>query len=239
MRTVIVIPARLKSSRLPNKLLLDLGGKSIIRRVYEQCLKVEEITNVYIAVDDEKLKLHCEEFTENTLLTSKNHQSGTDRIAEAVSQIDCEAVINVQGDEPFIDPVLISEIAKLLQTNTMVSAMCPIFQKTEIEDPNNVKVVVNKNKKAIYFSRSVIPFNRDGIELDILKYYKHLGVYGYTKKILFEFTKLKPTYLEEVEKLEQLRVIENGFKIHMIETCHNAIGIDTQEDYNNAKELMK
>lgn len=238
MKTVVVIPARLKSTRLPNKLMLDLGGKSIIQRVYEQCIKAKEITAVYIAVDHLELMTHCTAFTPNVIHTSEHHQSGTDRIAEAVVKIDCDAVINVQGDEPFIDPDLITKIALEIKVNTMVSAMCPIKTPLELEDPNNVKVITNIHNKAIYFSRSVIPFNRDAVDFEKLQYKKHLGIYGYNKDFLFKFSKMKPTFLEDTEKLEQLRVLENGYDIKMVFTPHNAIGIDTLEDYNTAKKLV-
>lgn len=239
MNTVVVIPARLKSSRLPNKLLLDLGGKSIVQRVFEQCIQAEGVSEVFIAVDHPELMDHCLKFTPNVLLTNSNHQSGTDRIAEAVSKIDCDAVINVQGDEPFIDPNLISKLAQEVEHNTMVSAMCPIETAEELNDFNNVKVTTDINLKAICFSRSVIPYNRDLIDFDKLKYYKHLGIYGYTKDFLLQFSKMKPTYLEETEKLEQLRVLENGYAIQMVFTPHNAIGIDTIEDYNKAKKIVQ
>lgn len=238
MKTVVVIPARLQSSRLPNKLLLDLGGKSILRRVYEQCLKAKGISEVYIAVDSDQLKTHCETFTTNVIVTGSHHRSGTDRIAEAILDIDCEAIINVQGDEPFIDPKLISELAIKLQKNTMVSAMCPLTTLKEVEDPNNVKVVTNFNQKAIYFSRAVIPYNRDGVDFEKLSYYKHLGIYGYTKQFLLNYATMKPTYLEQTEKLEQLRVLEMGYAIQMVITSHNAVGIDTLEDYRNAQKLI-
>ena len=238
MKTIVVIPARLQSTRLPNKLLLDLKGKSIIRRVYEQCLKATGISAVYIAVDSSELKEHCDVFSENVIITGNHHQSGTDRIAEAVSKIECDAVINVQGDEPFIDPKLISELAFAIQKSPMVSAMCPITNASELEDPNNVKVVTDSNSKALYFSRAVVPFNRDGIDFDKLSYHKHLGIYGYTKDFLLKYSLMKPTYLEQVEKLEQLRVLENGYAIQIVVTPHNAIGIDTITDYNNAKKLI-
>lgn len=239
MKTVVVIPARLKSTRLPNKLMLDLGGKSIIQRVYEQCIKAKGIDAVYIAVDHLELKNHCTTFTVNVISTSDQHQSGTDRIAEAVGKINCDAVINVQGDEPFIDPNLITQLALQIKENAMVSAMCPIESLSELENPNNVKVITNVNNQAIYFSRSVIPYNRDGMDFAKSKYKKHLGIYGYNKDFLFKFSNMKPTFLEVTEKLEQLRVLENGYNIKMVLTHHNAIGIDTLEDYNTAKKLVK
>lgn len=241
MKKVIVIPARLNSSRLPNKLLLKLGEKSIIQRVYEQCLKVENIDQVYIAVDDDKLLSHCVDFSKNVILTSKDHQSGTDRIAEAVEKINCDVVINVQGDEPFIDPKLIEEIGGCFTDTTvkMSSAMCALTSTESIKDPNNVKVITNSINDAIYFSRLPIPYFRDE-EIDSKKqrYYKHIGLYGYTKEFLLTYAKMKPTRYEQAEKLEQLRVLENGYQIRMVTTNDNAIGIDTMEDYNNAKALL-
>ena len=241
MKKVIVIPARLDSSRLPNKLLLKLGEKSIIQRVYEQCLKVKNIDQVYIAVDDEKLLNHCADFSKNVILTSKDHQSGTDRIAEAVEKINCDVVINVQGDEPFISPILIENISDCFTDATvkMSSAMCVLTSIESIKDPNNVKVITNTNNDAIYFSRLPIPYFRDE-EIDPKKqrYYKHIGLYGYTKEFLVAYAKMKPTRYEQAEKLEQLRVLENGYQIRMVTTNDNAIGIDTIEDYNNAKALL-
>lgn len=243
MKKGIIIPARLASSRLPNKLLLDLGGKSILQRVYEQCLLVSNIDkdNVYIAVDDQILMDHCSNFTSNIILTSKEHQSGTDRIAEAVNKIDFDIIINVQGDEPFIDPVLISEIADCFSDNKvqMSSAMCSLTSVKAIKNPNNVKVITNIKGDAIYFSRLPIPYHRDE-EINPTKqnYYKHIGLYGYTKEFLLAYSKMQSTTYENAEKLEQLRVLENGFNIRMVKTTDNAIGIDTLEDYNKAKELL-
>lgn len=241
MKKVIVIPARLNSSRLPNKLLLNLGGKSIIQRVYEQCLKVTTVDDVYIAVDDTKLANHCKDFTPNVIITSKDHQSGTDRIAEAAAKINCDVVINVQGDEPFIDPKLIEKIGECFTDKKvkMSSAMCALTSAEAIKNPNNVKVITNLLDDAIYFSRLPIPYFRDK-EIDPKKqrYYKHIGLYGYTKDFLLNYAKMKPTQYEQAEKLEQLRVLENGYQIRMVTTNDNAIGIDTMEDYNNAKALL-
>ena len=242
MKKIIIIPARLKSTRLPNKLLLDLGGKSIIQRVYEQCLKVKNIDDVYIAVDDEQLLTHCNNFTKNTILTSKDHQSGTDRIADAAQKIDCDVIVNVQGDEPFINPELISEICNCFIEDSSVvmsSAMCPLSLIADITDTNNVKVITDVNKNAIYFSRLPIPFHRDQtINPNTQSYYKHIGLYGYTKDFLLTLSKLPLTPYEQAEKLEQLRVLENGYNIQMVTTNDNAIGIDTIEDYNKAKSLL-
>ncbi len=237
---VVVIPARQASTRLPNKLMLDLGGKSIIHRVYERCLKAKNIDEVIIAVDTEELLEHCKTFCDTSILTSKNHLSGTDRIFEAVLQIDCKYIINVQGDEPFIEPLLIDQIANAISEDTyMVSAMHQLQRQEEVDNPNNVKVVTDKNGRALYFSRSAIPFIRDKNELTTKQsYYKHLGIYGYTKSFLKTVTSLPPSSLEVTEKLEQLRVLQNGYEIKMVETDHEPIGIDTLEDYNKAKALL-
>lgn len=236
MKKVVVIPARLNSSRLKNKLLLELNGKSIIQRVYEQCLQSTKIDDVFIAVDDKKLKDHCLSFTESVIMTSTDHQSGTDRIAEAIQNIDADIAINVQGDEPFIDPTLIDQLSECFTDSAvnMCSAMVKITSAEAIKNPNNVKVVVDKNNNALYFSRLPIPYERDE-KVKKIDYFKHIGIYGYKKSFILEYSKMKQTSLENAEKLEQLRVLENGYNIKMILTKDNAIGIDTLEDYENAK----
>ena len=243
MKKVIVIPARLDSSRLPKKVLLDLKGKTVIQRVYEQCLKVKNIDGVYIATDSTEIEGVCRSFTDHIILTKSSHQSGTDRIGEAVSGIDCDIVVNVQGDEPFIDPNLIEELVHSFDHDqvSMASAMSKIENIKDLQDPNVVKVVVDTQNNAIYFSRAPIPFPRDHQEIiysnEELKkhnFFRHIGIYGYQKDFLAKYIKMEQTNLEKLEKLEQLRVIENGFKIKMIEAATSLIGIDTQEDYEEA-----
>ncbi|MDB9928225.1 3-deoxy-manno-octulosonate cytidylyltransferase [Flavobacteriaceae bacterium] len=243
MKKVIVIPARLDSSRLPKKVLLDLKGKTVIQRVYEQCLKVSNIDAVYIATDSLEIKDICDTFTSNVMLTKITHQSGTDRIGEAVAFIDCDIVINVQGDEPFIEPTLIEELVNSFENSeiSMASAMSRINDVKDLQNSNVVKVTVDDQKNALYFSRSLIPFPRDFKELlssdKVLEkhvFYRHIGIYGYRKDFLVSYVNMKQSYLEKVEKLEQLRALENGFKIKMIEAKSSLIGIDTQEDYEEA-----
>ena len=243
MKKVIVIPARLDSSRLPKKVLLDLKGKTVIQRVYEQCLKVSNIDAVYIATDSLEIKDICDTFTSNVMLTESTHQSGTDRIGEAVAFIDCDIVINVQGDEPFIEPTLIEELVNSFENSeiSMASAMSRINDVKDLQNSNVVKVTVDDQKNALYFSRSLIPFPRDFKELlsfdKVLEkhvFYRHIGIYGYRKDFLVSYVNMKQSYLEKVEKLEQLRALENGFKIKMIEAKSSLIGIDTQEDYEEA-----
>ena len=243
MKKVIIIPARLDSSRLPKKVLLDLKGKTVIQRVYEQCLKVKNVDGVYIATDSIEIKEVCETFTNNVIITKSTHKSGTDRIGEAVSAIDCDIVINVQGDEPFIEPSLIEALVNSFVNSeiSMSSAMSKISNVKDLQNTNVVKVVTDLHNNALFFSRSLIPFPRDVKEISIAKevieesqFFRHIGIYGYRKDFLLHFVNLEQSYLEKVEKLEQLRALENGFKIKMIEANSSLIGIDTQEDYEEA-----
>ena len=243
MKKVIIIPARLDSSRLPKKVLLDLKGKTVIQRVYEQCLKVKNVDGVYIATDSIEIKEVCETFTNNVIITKSTHKSGTDRIGEAVSAIDCDIVINVQGDEPFIEPSLIEALVNSFVNSeiSMSSAMSKISNVKDLQNTNVVKVVTDLHNNALFFSRSLIPFPRDVKEISIAnevieesQFFRHIGIYGYRKDFLLHFVNLEQSYLEKVEKLEQLRALENGFKIKMIEANSSLIGIDTREDYEEA-----
>ncbi|MDA9627608.1 3-deoxy-manno-octulosonate cytidylyltransferase [Flavobacteriaceae bacterium] len=243
MKKVIIIPARLDSSRLPKKVLLDLKGKTVIQRVYEQCLKVKNVDGVYIATDSIEIKEVCETFTDKVVITKSTHQSGTDRIGEAISSIACDIVINVQGDEPFIEPSLIEALVNSFSNSqiSMSSAMSKINNVKDLQNSNVVKVVVDHHNNALFFSRSLLPFPRDVKEISIAKeviekyqFFRHIGIYGYRKDFLLKFVNLEQSYLEKVEKLEQLRALENGFKIKMIEAESSLIGIDTQEDYEEA-----
>ncbi len=248
MKKVIIIPARLNSSRLPNKVILDLKGKTVIQRVYEQCIQAKGIDEVFIATDSLKVKTICSAFTDNIIMTSSEHQSGTDRIAQAVCNIDCDIVVNVQGDEPFIDISLIEQLANAFEKDTaMASAMHQISHIEDIKNPNVVKVITDNEQNAIYFSRSPIPFPRDEQALldsndenllSKVTYYRHLGIYAYRKDFLIHYAKLQPSKLEQIEKLEQLRVLENGYKIKMVETKTQSLGIDTLDDYYKALEFV-
>jgi len=245
---IVIIPARLASSRLPNKVLLDLGGKSVVQRVYEQALKAQTIDAVYIATDSIEVQKHCLEFSNNVIMTQASHESGTDRIAEAVEKIEADIIINVQGDEPFIEPQLIDDLVEAFEEGVeMVSAMHLLELVEELKSPNVVKVTVDSNANALYFSRSIIPHHRDDWEALLnhhthiphpLKFYRHLGVYGYKREFLVKYAQMKPSYLERLEKLEQLRVLENGYRIKMVETNYQSIGIDTMEDYKKALEII-
>lgn len=250
MTRIILIPARLESSRLPKKVLLDLGGKPMIQRVYDQCIQVKD-ADVFIATDSEEIKTSCTSFTKNILLTRKDHPSGTDRVAEALEQLGpYESVINVQADEPFVDPKLISNLFKALESKEvqMVSAMKKIHSVKDLQNPNVVKVVTDMQNNALYFSRGCIPALRDEenkkITNEELKYssqsfFKHLGIYGFKRTFLAEFAATKMGRLEKLERLEQLRALENGIKIKMVETNYTAFGIDTHKDYLDALTIYK
>ena len=244
---IVVIPARLKSSRLPEKVILDLAGKSVVERVFDQAKKAIKPDAVYIATDSKKIVEVCNSFTTEIIMTSDSHISGTDRIAEAVAGIDSEIVVNVQGDEPFIDPSLIDQLIAVFEDQDlqMASVMIKIKTKEEYLNPNAVKVTVDKNNYALYFSRACIPYARDTMDTlgeplpESIPCYKHLGIYAYRKSFLSTYTQLPSSPLELTEKLEQLRVLDHGYKIKMIETKKSTLGIDTIEDLEKAKKLFQ
>jgi len=250
MKIVVIIPARLNSSRLPRKVLSDICNKPMLQYVYESSLKAKHVHSVYIATDSIEVRDVCNNFTKNIIITSSSHQSGTDRITEAIEEIDCDAVINVQGDEPLIDPNLIDLLAlNLIDGNVkIVSAMHKITTVQELKSPNAVKVTVDKDMNALYFSRFIIPHYRDNWENllnhhktipDSLRFYKHIGIYGYTKSFLKKYAKMEQTYLEKLEKLEQLRVLENGYNIKMVETEYIPIGVDTQKELEKVRKRIQ
>lgn len=248
MKIVVVIPARLQSSRLPEKAIADIAGKPMVVHVFERALQAKGVDAVYIATDSQKIVDTVMPFTKQVVMTSASHESGTDRIAEAIESIACDAVINVQGDEPLIEPELITQMALTLkQGHEMVSAMHRIMLSQELQSPNVVKVVTNLNDEALYFSRSIIPHHRDDWESllkhhekipEPLRFYKHIGIYGYTKRFLQQYCSWEQSYLEKLEKLEQLRVLEHGETIKMIETSYESIGVDTLEDLEQVRALF-
>jgi len=236
-----MIPARLESSRLPNKVLLDINGKSLLQRVYERVKKAKKVDDIFIATDNKKIIDVVESFGGKYILTSTKHKSGTDRIAEAVRNIETDFVINVQGDEPLIDPNLIDSFVQIFQNDSEIdfsSAMHKIENLDDLENPNVVKVVTDLNSDAIYFSRSPIPFSREK-DVSVNNYFQHIGIYAYTKEFLLKYSKLPQTFLEKSEKLEQLRAIEYQFKIRMIETDYRSIGVDTFEDLERVRKIIK
>ena len=238
MKIIGIIPARYASTRFPGKPLVDIQGKSMIQRVYEQCIKADKLSSVLIATDDQRIYDHVISFDGKAWMTSHEHQSGTDRCAEIIESGkagDWDAVINIQGDEPYIHPEQINLLCEVMQEKSVAigTLVKKIDAQSELFNHNNVKVVLNNKLDAIYFSRSPIPFNRNFPEDEWLKhstYYKHIGIYGYKTKTLLEISKLAKTNLEVTESLEQLRWIENGYSIRTAITDIESIAIDTPED---------
>jgi 3-deoxy-manno-octulosonate cytidylyltransferase (CMP-KDO synthetase) len=240
MKITGIIPARYASTRFPGKPLIDIGGKSMIRRVYEQASKSQLLRQVIVATDDERIAEHVSGFGGKAHLTSAAHQSGTDRCAEvAASHPDSDVFINIQGDEPFIDPRQIDLLCHCFQQadTNLATLVKKIGDISELLSYNTPKVVFNQNHEAIYFSRNPIPFLRDQEPGDWLQhhsFYKHIGIYGYRKEALQQITKLPVSALEQAEALEQLRWIENGFRIKIAVTEVESISIDTPQDLENA-----
>ena len=233
MKVTALIPARLSSTRFDRKLLMDLCGKSIILRTYESVVETGLFHSVYVVTEDEEIYNEIVNAGGNSILSKNKHESGSDRIAEACESIDSDAFVNIQGDEPFIDSSSLNKLVFELNNSDHVSLMINISDINEINDPNNVKVIVDSENYALYFSRSVIPFCRD-VNIAEVTYYKHIGVYGFTKQALVNFSKLPPSKLELVEKIEAIRIVENGSRIKMIETDFLGVGIDTKEDLDLA-----
>lgn len=241
MKVIAVIPARYASTRLPAKLMQDLGGKTVILRTYEACVATQLFDEVLVATDSELIFNEIISNKGKAVMSIKNHESGSDRIAEAVANISADVVINVQGDEPFTQKEPLKALIEVFKKDIsnqvdLASLMCPLTDEVEINSPNNVKVVTDVNGMALYFSRSVIPHNRDGVQG--VNYMKHIGVYAFRKEALMQFTQWPVSVLESVEKLEQLRYLENGKRIKMVKTNFQPVGIDTFEDLERARNLL-
>lgn len=244
MKIIGVIPSRYGSTRFPGKPLAMISGKPLVQRVVEQCLKSSCLAEVIVATDDERIKNVAEKFCK-VVMTSPDHASGTDRVEEVIRKTDADAAINIQGDEPLIDPDVISSVAKLLERGaSMSTAATPIKRLEEYENPNIVKVVLNVYGHALYFSRRTVPFLRGLTEQPLeeqLKQYpflKHLGIYGYTRDTLKRIVRLPVSKLERAEKLEQLRALENGIRIDVAVVNYANIGVDTPEDIAVVEELL-
>lgn len=239
MNVLGIIPARWASTRFPGKPLVKIGDKSMIHRVYEQSQKI--LDHVVVATDDERIVNEVNSFGGQVVMTNTNHQSGTDRCAEALNiyetekNIKIDVVVNIQGDEPFIQPEQIADVVACFDdSRAEISTLIKkITNQDALFNPNNPKVVINKNSEAIYFSRSTIPYvtNANTSEwLEKVTFYEHLGLYGYKANVLRELTTLTTSILEKSESLEQNRWLENGYRIKVAETSHENISIDTQED---------
>jgi 3-deoxy-manno-octulosonate cytidylyltransferase (CMP-KDO synthetase) len=237
-----MIPARYRASRFPGKLMQDLEGKTVILRTYEATVATKLFDEVYVVTDSEII---FKEITENggqAIMSLKEHESGSDRIAEAVQNIDCDIVVNVQGDEPFTERSSLENVLKVFESDPdkqidLASLMVEITDWDEINNPNTVKVIVDQNNFALYFSRSPIPFPRDK---DVgARYFKHKGIYAFRKQALIDFSNLEMRPIEASEKIECIRYLEYGKKIMMVETTIEGVEIDTPEDLEKAKQLWK
>ena len=243
MKFMAIIPARYASTRFPGKPLAVLGGKTVIQRVYEQASSV--LSEVYVATDDERIYQCVESFGGRAVMTRTDHKSGTDRIQEAVEKIgtDADVIINVQGDEPFIQPSQVETLMHLFDASeTQIGTLGKPFESLEaVENPNSPKIVTDVRGFALYFSRSIIPFIRGVERADWFGQYpflKHLGIYAYRRNVLAEVTQLPQSSLEKAESLEQLRWLQNGYRIRVGLTDVETIGIDTPEDLQRAEQFL-
>ena len=236
---IVIIPSRLSSTRLKEKALLDLNGKSLIERVYLRAIQ-SNATKVFIATDSKKIEDHVKNFTSNVILTSVEHVSGTDRVHECASKLDIGddmVIVNVQGDEPFINPVTINKTADIIykNKNASVGSACTSFNDNDFEDPNNVKVSLSDSYRAINFSRII---DQTKISDTKEKYFQHVGIYSYNYETLSAFVSLPRSKNEINENLEQLRFLDNGYDIYLEEIEELSIGIDTETDYKKALKIF-
>ena len=242
MKIIAVIPARYASTRFPAKLMQDLGGKTVILRTYEAAITTKLFDDVFVVTDSDIIFQEIVSNGGKAIKSVKQHESGSDRIAEAVQNLDVDIVVNVQGDEPFIYVDPLQKVIDVFKNDAvrqvdLASVMREITNEEDINNPNNVKVVIDQNDFALYFSRSVIPYPR---EKNVgVRYFQHIGIYAFRKQALLDFYSLPMKSLEASEKLEQLRYLEFGKRIKMVETTHIGIGIDTPEDLEKARQLLE
>lgn len=242
MDVIGVIPARYSSKRFGGKVLASILGKPMIQHVWERAKQALFLEDLIIACDDERVAKIASEFGAKAVFTAKAHTSGTDRICEVVNPLDIKIVINIQADEPLVHPTMIDSLASSLLEDSslcMTTLMKRIDDPKEITDPNVVKVVTNRDNFALYFSRTPIPYRAESSKIKESVYYKHIGLYGYTKDFLFIYKNLPISDLEETEMLEQLRALEEGYQIKVLETKYDTIGVDTFEDLKRVEEYLK
>jgi 3-deoxy-manno-octulosonate cytidylyltransferase (CMP-KDO synthetase) len=242
MKIIGIIPARYESTRFPGKPLALIAGKTLIQHVVERCQKAKSLDEVIVATDDTRIWEVAQDFC-RVEMTGPGHASGTDRIAEVVENCVCDGAVNIQGDEPLIDPRVIDAVAEALAGDEMSTAATLITEVVEWENPNVVKVVVNAAGRALYFSRRTIPFVRDAAtgaqQLAAFPFLKHLGIYGYRRETLLRLVKYKISPLEEAEKLEQLRALENGVQIAVVRVNYDSIGVDAPADLKRVEQILK
>jgi 3-deoxy-manno-octulosonate cytidylyltransferase (CMP-KDO synthetase) len=238
-----IIPARYASTRFPGKPLALIAGKPLIQRVVEQCQKAKSLSEVVVATDDERIYSAAKKFC-RVEMTASNHPNGSDRIAEAAGKIRCDAVVNIQGDEPMMEPAVIDSVARALENCEMSTAATRIKDVAELLNPNVVKTVVNAGGRALYFSRRTIPYLRESAsvaadeQLGAFPFLKHLGIYGYRRETLLRLVKFPVSPLENAEKLEQLRALENGIEIAVVRVDYDSVGVDMPEDVAKVEKLL-
>jgi len=241
-RVVVVIPARYGSTRLPGKPLVSLAGKSMIQRVYERARMAHRVDRVIVATDDERIVKAVEKFGGEARMTRPDHRTGTERVAEVAAHVEGGVFVNVQGDEPLLDPVAVdTAVAALLEepVASIATVATPIKTPADIMDPNVVKTVLDFDGNALYFSRAPIPWVRDTASKVQVRHLKHLGLYVFQRDALLEFPTLPQGDLERVEQLEQLRWMENGWKIRVAEVEHDAVSVDVPEDVARVEKLLQ
>jgi 3-deoxy-manno-octulosonate cytidylyltransferase (CMP-KDO synthetase) len=240
-RVVVIIPARYESTRLPGKPLADLHGQPMIQHVYQRARRAHAIDRVLVATDDERIRAAVAGFGGEVVMTGRAHRSGTDRIAEVASGLDADVVVNVQGDLPLLDPALVEAAVAPLRADAglpMATIKTAIHSRDELENPNVVKVVTDRDGYALYFSRSPLPHHRDGAAPGAALGHKHIGLYAYRREFLLTFAQLAPTPLERAEQLEQLRALEHGFRIKVAEVGAASIEVDTPADLERARAAL-
>ena len=243
MRTIGIIPARYASTRFPGKPLALIAGKPLIQRVVERCQQANSLAEIVVATDDLRIDEIARKFC-RVEMTREDHPSGSDRIAEVALRNNCDAVVNIQGDEPLIDPAVINAVAGALARDEMSTAATPIQNPNEYDNPNVVKVVVNAAGRALYFSRRTIPYLREAAsrsaneQLAAFPFLKHLGIYGYRRETLLRLVKFPMSPLEQAEKLEQLRALENGIQIAVVKVDYDSVGVDVPADVARVEELL-
>ena len=240
MKVICVIPARFASTRLPGKPLALIAGKPMIQHVYTKACQAKLPEEVIVATDDQKVADVVKSFGGEVIMTSSEHPSGTDRLAEvALNYPDVDVIVNVQGDEPMLTPQVIDALAEafIKDEKLTMATLKTLMDPEEYDNPNVVKVVTDLHDYALYFSRSLLPYRRKKTE--DFKAYKHIGIYAYRRDFLLQYAALEPTCLEQIESLEQLRVLENGFKIKVLNTDFHGIGIDTQEDLEAVNKIFE
>ncbi len=244
MKTIGIIPARYGATRFPGKPLALIAGKALIEHVVKQCLMAKSLAEVIVATDDKRISDVVEKFC-RVEMTRADHQSGTDRIAEVAEKIACDAVVNIQGDEPLIEPAVIDAVANALAKNEMSTAATSLKNPADLDNPNAVKVVVNAAGCALYFSRRTIPYLRQTAkssvseQLAAFPFLKHIGIYGYRRETLLRLVKFPVSPLEKAEQLEQLRALDNGIQIAVVKVEHDSVGVDAPEDVEWVERYLK